>query len=78
MVLGEDPMTSEPESRPESRLLSGKYRLDAKIGSGAMGSVYRAQQLSLGRAVALKLLRREALSTNSGHERFVREAALLT
>lgn len=39
------------------RLLGGKYRLIERIGRGAYGSVYRAEQLALGRDVAVKILR---------------------
>ena len=37
-------------------LLAGKYRLDRMLGRGAMGSVYLAEQLGLGRKVAVKFL----------------------
>ncbi len=49
----------------------GRYELDARIGAGAMGVVWRAHDPKLGRDVALKLLRRrdEVLT-----ERLVREA----
>ncbi|HEX4449671.1 MAG TPA: serine/threonine-protein kinase [Kofleriaceae bacterium] len=49
----------------------GRYELDARIGAGAMGVVWRAHDPKLGRDVALKLLRRrDELLT----ERLVREA----
>lgn len=38
------------------RLLGGKYRLIERIGRGAYGSVYRAEQVALGREVAVKIL----------------------
>lgn len=39
------------------RVLAGRYRLSAIIGVGGMGHVYRATQLSMERAVAVKILR---------------------
>jgi serine/threonine protein kinase len=46
----------EPEeSLP--RLLSGRYRLEAKLGSGGMGVVYRATDRTMKRNVAVKLIR---------------------
>ena len=37
-------------------VLGGRYRLAAKIGAGAMGEVWRAEHLSLGTTVAMKLV----------------------
>ncbi len=41
---------------PLPRELFGKFRLERRVGAGAMGVVYRATDLSLGRVVALKTL----------------------
>lgn len=38
------------------QVINGKYRVLAPIGKGGMGKVYRAEQIPLGRAVALKVL----------------------
>jgi serine/threonine-protein kinase len=50
-----------------------QYRIDAKIGKGGMGVVYRAQDTRLDRTVALKFLPRESLD-GSNRARFVQEA----
>lgn len=56
---------------PDTRV--GDYRIKALVGEGAMGQVYLAQDLVLGRRVALKLLRRAAVERD-GVARFLDEA----
>jgi eukaryotic-like serine/threonine-protein kinase len=54
--------------------LSGRYRLEAKIGAGGMSTVYRALDETLQRQVAIKLMNREVASDSDQLERFRREA----
>ncbi len=54
--------------------LSGRYRLEARIGAGGMSTVYRALDETLQRRVAIKLLHREVASDSDQLERFRREA----
>ena len=55
----------------------GPYRIVGRIGAGGMGEVYRANDLKLGRDVALKLLRRDFGADPERLERLRREAHLL-
>ncbi|MCX5662138.1 MAG: protein kinase [Planctomycetota bacterium] len=59
------------------RLLGGRYQLDALIGRGGMGSVYRGTQVRLHRTVAVKLLGSHLLRDRLFVERFRREAEIL-
>ena len=52
----------------------GSYRLEALLGSGGMGRVYRAKHLRLGREVALKLLLPQHVEDRVAVTRFFNEA----
>ncbi len=52
----------------------GDYRIIREVGRGGMGIVYEAEQVSLGRHVALKILPKELLATPKHRLRFEREA----
>jgi serine/threonine-protein kinase len=57
-------------------IIDGKYRVDALIGRGGMGAVYRARDLGLDRDVAIKIVRPDFTVSASARERFRREARL--
>jgi serine/threonine protein kinase len=54
----------------------GRYRVVARIGKGAMGSVYSAVDEQLGRQVAVKLMLAEFEEDPELRERFFREARI--
>jgi len=56
------------------RTVAGNFRIDGLIGSGAMGNVYRAEQLSLCKPVAVKVLHPHLMSDDKLVARFKREA----
>ena len=68
--------TERPPPRPSAAARSrlGDYRILREIGRGGMGVVYEAEQVSLGRHVALKVLPRHMLLDAKAKRRFEREA----
>ncbi len=67
---------TEPASGESGALVAGRYRLIELIGSGGMGTVYKAHDAELDEVVALKTLRRELVSAPGALERFKREVKL--
>ncbi len=74
-------MSGPPVDPYLGRLLDGRFSLTRRLGQGGMGAVYLADQRSVGREVAVKVIspgRLDAADTNAleAASRFVREARL--
>jgi serine/threonine-protein kinase len=55
-------------------MLDGRYRVDAVLGAGGMGRVYKAEHTGIGRAVAIKVLHARLGGSSEAAKRFQREA----
>ncbi len=66
-----------PGDRGAAQLVDGRYAIIGELGSGAMGVVYLARDVGLGRDVALKLIAPRALAAPGAAGRFRDEAAAL-
>lgn len=58
--------------------IDGRYTLEAVLGEGGMGVVYRTRQEAIGRDVALKILKPGQLNSGRRLERFEREIAIIS
>jgi eukaryotic-like serine/threonine-protein kinase len=71
------PKPEGPLVMPRSIVLEGKYRLLDELGRGAMGTVFRAEDTTLERQVAVKFLLPELVSSQECAQRFRREAVAM-
>lgn len=66
------------EHQPALALLPARFQIEAILGQGGMGTVYRARDKESGREVAIKVLNRTARHNQKAIERFRREATILS
>lgn len=59
---------------PIGTVLEGKFRLTREIGRGGMAAVYEAENIDIGKRVAVKILAAELITSRVVRERFIREA----
>ncbi len=67
----------EPESLV-GRVIDGRFRVEEVIAQGGMGTVYRAQQLTVERVVAIKVLRTDRRRDRQAVAQFRREASVIS
>lgn len=76
--LTETPTRAWPKAEALGQALVGRtlgdFRVEQKLGQGGMGEVYLARQISLGRPVALKVLRPDLTNEPTDLARFEAEA----
>jgi serine/threonine-protein kinase len=58
--------------------VAGRFHVIERVGTGGMGTVYRAEQAGLDRPVALKVLKKELISDRDTVARFHREAKAMS
>jgi serine/threonine protein kinase len=56
------------------QVIAGRFRIECEIGTGGMGTVYRATHLGLERPVAVKIIKPEFAADQDVADRFMREA----
>ena len=59
---------------PIGMVLEGKFRVTREIGRGGMAAVYEAENIDIGKRVAVKVLAAELITSRVVRERFIREA----
>ncbi len=71
------PPNAVPNDPYIGTLLNNRFQIEAKLGEGGFGAVYRATQTGIGRVVALKLLHPEMTRDQNLVARFRREGLVL-
>jgi serine/threonine protein kinase len=71
---GSDTTRAPEKDQLTGKTLVGKYLIQSSIGSGAMGTIYKAEQTALGKTVVIKVLHKHLLADPELIQRFHREA----
>ena len=71
-------MTESPELHNSGQVFEGKYELLERLGSGGVGTVFKARQLDYNRIVAIKILHEHVSEDVEFKARFLREAQTLS
>ena len=67
-------MRQQPDLLPAGTLIAGKYKLIGDLGVGGMGAVYRAENVQVGKQVAIKILHPNVAINDNAAARFKLEA----
>ena len=67
---------SEPADQLIGQTLANRYLMEHRLGEGAMGAVYKAKHVKVGRPFAVKILHARLLEDEKVLQRFEREAEL--
>ncbi|MBA3457168.1 MAG: serine/threonine protein kinase, partial [Deltaproteobacteria bacterium] len=70
------PADDDPREKLIGTVLASRYRIEMRLGEGAMGTVYKATHVKVGRAFAVKVLHSKLLEDLKVAQRFEREAEL--
>ena len=74
--MAEPRADSEQSDKLIGEVLASRYRVEHRLGEGAMGSVYKARHVKVGRPFAVKVLHPRLLADDKTLQRFEREAEL--
>jgi serine/threonine-protein kinase len=74
--VGEAPRERRTSDKIIGEVLASRYQIESRLGEGAMGAVYKAKHVKVGRPFAVKVLHPKLLEDEKTAQRFEREAEL--
>src|SRR3954447_13376434 len=74
MAASPSPSSDSDDPFAIGSVLDDRYRIDAVLGTGGMGRVYRAEHTKIGKSVAIKVLHAQRGRNREASQRFQRGA----